>query len=67
MLEVPWTQNREEKGSHMVPCQEKFIPRRSFDDKERDHMYKTFKYMLIYLDPNDDEFDHDDLTVLATC
>jgi hypothetical protein len=28
MLEVPWTEYRQEKGSRMVPCQEKIIPRR---------------------------------------
>jgi hypothetical protein len=47
MLEVPWTEYRQEKGSRMVPCQEKIIPRR-YSGATQAFLTRNFR-LLIFL------------------
>ena len=45
MLEVPWTEYRQEKGSRMVPCQEKIIPRR-YSGASQAFLARNFRLLI---------------------
>ena len=47
MLEVPWTEYRQEKGSHMVPCQEKIIPRR-YSGATQAFLARNFRLLIFF-------------------
>ena len=47
MLEVPWTEYRQEKGSRMVPCQEKIIPRRYSGDTQA-FLARNFRLLIFF-------------------
>jgi hypothetical protein len=47
MLEVPWTEYRQEKGSRMVPCQEKIIPRR-YSGATQAFLTRNFRLLIFF-------------------
>ena len=48
MLEVPWTEYHQEKGSRMVPCQEKIIPRR-YSGATQAFLTRNFRRLIFHL------------------